>query len=249
MRALWSAFENGRPRRAAPTFIVVVVLVLYGCKSQGEPAAGTGNVNELVTSTTPPFQTKEPERYQATRTITITTADGKTAVTKTQVAKDGESRRHGTDTASKRIAYLDLPEGRFVLLVDDKVYADVAGETGSLASEEEEITPQRFLHDDAGTTSYQNLGKDVVTGRHTNIYKAIVNSSNTGNVTPTETLIWIDEALNMPIRSETTSPDGTRITMELSNLTLDVDKSLFQIPGDYEKVAFSEFRKRLAATE
>jgi hypothetical protein len=51
----------------------------------------------------------------------------------------------------------------------------------------------------------------------------------------------------MPIRSETTSPDGTRITMELSNVTRDVDKRIFQVPDDYEKIAFAELRKRLTA--
>jgi outer membrane lipoprotein-sorting protein len=58
-------------------------------------------------------------------------------------------------------------------------------------------------------------------------------------------LIWIDESVNMPIKSETTSVDGTKIRMELSNLALVVDKRLFEIPEDYKKVAFSELRKRL----
>ena len=240
-------------RAAAPTKFALCVIVasvfLAGCKSQSEPDPRIKAASEPSVSTTPPFQTKEPERYQATRTITITTADGKTVVTKTKIAKAGDSRRHEPETVSKRVAYLDLPEGRFVLLLDEKVYAETGSDSGPSASEEEEITSEHLLHDNAGATSYQNLGKEVVGGRNANKYKTIVNGSATGNVTPTETLIWIDEALNMPIRSETTSQDGTRITMELSNLTLDVDNGLFQVPSDYEKVAFNEFRKRLTATE
>jgi outer membrane lipoprotein-sorting protein len=57
--------------------------------------------------------------------------------------------------------------------------------------------------------------------------------------------MWIDEALQMPVRSETKSADGTRVTMELSEIRLEVDKNLFTIPGDYKKLAFSELRKRL----
>lgn len=154
-------------------------------------------------------------------------------------------RRHEFETASKRIAYLDLPEGRFVLLIDDKVYADLAADTEALTSDEEEVTPERLLHADSGPTSYQKLGTDVVRGRNANKYRAVVNSSSAGNVSVSETLIWIDEALNLPIRSETTSADGTRVTMELSGVELEVDKSIFQVPDDYEKVAFNELRRRL----
>ena len=230
-------------------FLVVLFFFLTACKTETEPAANDNASSNTIVSSTPPFQTKEPERYQAIRTITITTADGKTAVTKTTIARDGDRRRHESETLSKRVAYLDLPEGKFALLIDEKVYADLAVESLAAAGDEQEITPERLLHDDTAATSYQNLGKEVVGGRNANKYKTVVNSSSTGNVSPSETLIWIDEALNMPIRSETTSPDGTRITMELSNLTLEVDKSLFEIPNDYEKTAFSDFRKRLTATE
>ena len=47
--------------------------------------------------------------------------------------------------------------------------------------------------------------------------------------------MWIDEALRMPIRSETKSSDGTRVTMELSEIELEVDKDLFQSPGRLSK--------------
>jgi hypothetical protein len=48
----------------------------------------------------------------------------------------------------------------------------------------------------------------------------------------------------MPVRSETTSADGTKITMELSEVALEVEKSVFQVPVDYQKIAFRELRKR-----
>ena len=57
--------------------------------------------------------------------------------------------------------------------------------------------------------------------------------------------MWIDEALQMPVRSETKSADGTRVTMELSEIKLEVDKDLFKVPKDFQKLTFSELRKRL----
>jgi outer membrane lipoprotein-sorting protein len=85
----------------------------------------------------------------------------------------------------------------------------------------------------------------VISGRKTNKYLVVVNASNAANVTSSETLIWIDEALGMPIRSETKSSDGSRSTMELSELALEVDKNLFVVPADYKKVAFAEIAKYL----
>jgi hypothetical protein len=49
----------------------------------------------------------------------------------------------------------------------------------------------------------------------------------------------------MPVRSETKSADGTRVTMELSEIKLDVDKTVFRVPEDYKKLTFTELRKRL----
>ena len=228
-----------------PLLLLVLLLCLTACKSQSNPATTDTAKSDTVVSSTPPFQTKEPERYQATRIITITTPDGKTTITKTAIARDGDLRRHESETASKQVAYLDLPEGRFVLLPDDKVYADLAAENGVSTNEEEEITPERLLHTETGSTSYQKLGSEVVGGRNSTKYRVVVNSSGGGNVSMSETLIWIDDALNMPIRSETKSPDGTQIKTELTDILLEVDKSMFQLPQGYEKIAFSEFRNRL----
>lgn len=221
----------------------LVFLCLAGCRSQTEITTTENTPAEAVISSTPPFQTKEPERYRATRTITITTAAGKTVVTKTLIAKDGERRRNEWDGT----VYLELPEGRFVIVPEEKIYADVVAEPD--VNTDEQISPESLLHADTGATSYQNLGNEVIDGRNTNKYRVLVNSSDTENVRLSETLIWIDDTLKMPVRSETTSPDGTRIQMELSDLRLEVESDLFQIPEDYEKISSGELRRRRTTTE
>ena len=241
--------EEEWPRRATPTkgpiFLVSLAMLVVACRSQNEPSTTPIVSPETVVSSTPPFQTKEPDRYHATRTITIVTADGKTVVTKNSIARDGELRRDESETSSKRVAYLDVPEGRFVLLPGDKVYADLAHETNFSPGDEEEISPERLLHDDAANTTYQKIATETIGGRNTNKYLIVVNSSAPGNVSLSETLIWIDETLNLPVRSETTSADGTKITMELSDVGTDVERQIFQIPDDYKKVGFVELRKLL----
>jgi outer membrane lipoprotein-sorting protein len=230
-----------------PLLLLVLFLCLTACKSQSDSAHTDNAPSETIVSSTPPFQTKEPERYRATRIVTITSPSGEATVTKTSIARDGDLRRHESETNSKLVAYLDLPEGRLVLLPDEKIYA--MAEAGVATTEDEEITPDRLLHTDTESTSYQKLGGEVIGGRNSTKYRVVVNGSTGGNVPRSETLIWIDEALNMPIRSEMKSSDGTRITTELTDISLDVDKRVFQVPDGYEKVTFTEFRKRLTTLD
>ena len=138
-----------------------------------------------------------------------------------------------------------MPDGKFVLLPGEKVYADLTEESTINADKDEEISPEGLLHEDSESTSYQKLGAESISGRNTNKYRIVVNNSTAANVSQSETLMWIDETLQMPVRSETKSPDGTRVTMELSEIKLEVDKDLFKVPKDYQKLSFSELRKRL----
>ncbi|HET9478179.1 MAG TPA: hypothetical protein VFO72_02470, partial [Pyrinomonadaceae bacterium] len=120
-------------------------------------------------------------------------------------------RRTESEVGSRKLVFLNVPEGTFVLLPDEKVYANTSSDAPVVGSAEDgELTPEKLLHDDIGSTSYQKLGTESVAGRNTNKYRVVVNKSNPANVSPIETLIWIDEALGMPIRSETKSPDGTQ---------------------------------------
>jgi outer membrane lipoprotein-sorting protein len=230
-----------RKRAGVVVAVSVVLLVITSCRSQSENLTTSGTQSsDTVVSSTPPFQTKEPEIYHAVRTITTVNAAGETLVTKTSVARDGDLRRH----ESGKIVYLDVTEGKFVLLPAEKLYADLTEES-TISADDLEDSPDRLLHEDKASTSYQRLGMEVIVGRNTNKYRIVVNNSAAPNVSQSETVMWVDETLQMPVRSETKSADGTRVTMELSEIKLEVDKDLFKVPKDYQKLTFSELRKRL----
>ena len=228
--------------------IASLALLMISCRPQDNSIPNGNSNSDTVVSSTPPFQTKEPDRYRAIRTLTVVTANGKTVTTKNLIARDGDLRRAESQVASKTIAYLETPEGRFVLLPAEKIYAEVAADSDLPGNEDEdalERSPEGLLHADTGSTSYQPLGKEALGQRGTDKYRVVVNAASSPNVSVNETLIWIDEALKMPIKSEAKSADGTRVSMELSEISIDVDQSLFQIPKDYNKVTFAELRKRL----
>lgn len=224
------------------------MLLTGGCAQTQKTATGT-NTNNTVVSSTPPFQTEEPERYRATRTTTIVSAAGQTFITKNSILRDGERRRDETETAGHRVVYLTLPEGRFVLLPDDKSFAAVTNEDLNAAEQESETSPDRLLHTETITTRYEKLGAETVDGRNLQKYRVVVNNSTEKNVSVGETFLWFDEALRMPVKTESKSPDGTRTTTELSEVVLEVDKGLFEIPKDYRKIEFKELRARLSHSQ
>ncbi len=235
-----------RQRRAL--IVVWLVLLTLSCRSQNNTTANENARTDTVVSSTPPFQTKEPDRYRAIRNITVVAANGQTLTTKNLIARDGDLRRSESQVASKTVAYLERPEGKFVLLPDEKIYAEVAPDTSLPTTQDPETlerSPEGLLHADVGNTSYEKLGKEAIGQRGTDKYRVVVNAASAASVSVSETLIWIDEALGMPIKSETKSADGTRVLMELSDISVDVDNVLFQIPKDYQKITFAEFLKHL----
>ena len=238
--------SNGYVRRLLLVRGQIILLVLFlfvsGCKSQNEPIGNENASSDIIVSATPPFKTKEPDRYRATRITTTQHANGETHVTRVFIARDGEMRRHESGTGT---VYLELPNARFVLLTGEKVYVDITS-TPEIAPTEEDITPEWIVHSaEAGTTSYQKLGMEVVGGRNAEKYRITVNTPTSGSVIVSETLLWIDEALQMPVRSEMKGSDGTRLTTELTDLSLDVDNRVFQVPEDYQKITHNDFIERL----
>jgi len=228
--------------------VVSLALLTVSCRSQSNSTANENSTTEPQVSSTPPFPTKEPDRFRAIRNVTVVAANGQTVTTRNLIARDGELRRAESQMASKTIAYLETPEGRFVLLPGEKIYAEVTPGSKLPTNEDDdalERSPEGLLHAETGKSSYQTVGKEAIGGRNVDKYRVVVNAASAGNVSVSETLIWIDEALGMPIKSETKSADGTRVLMELSEISVEVDASLFTIPSDYKKLTFIEFRKRL----
>jgi len=227
---------------------LVCLLAITSCRTASEPASNNPAIDTIV-STVPPFKTKEPERYSATRTVTSFDSKGEKLVESWLIGRDGLIRREESASKQTRIVYLDSPKGRFILWPEQKVYAVLEGDWGSTVPEEiEEDSPDRLLHVDPAFGSFQPLGVDTVAGRSAAKFRMLVNIPRTENVKPAETLIWIDSVLNMPIKSEMRSPDGVLLIInELSDITLQPDKQLFEIPAGYEKIPFSALQKQLKA--
>jgi len=223
-------------------------------KPTEQKPANFSNQNEV--SSVPPFSTKEPERYQATRIITTVeyrngSADSapETVIAKMLIARDGEKRREEYNSAEATTVFLDIPMGRFVLLPSKKLYADLSLTSSDLDSLDpqsdvySEFSLERLLNETRALARYEKVGAETLDGRSTTKYRVTTADPTNGPEDGSVTLIWIDESFGMPIRSETISPGGdhsTKLTVELRDLKREVDPRLFDLPEGYRKADYRQ---------
>jgi outer membrane lipoprotein-sorting protein len=228
-------------------------------RMESQKAAIPANANTTELRSVPPFSTREPERYQATRIITSVEykdASGQsplTTISKTLIARDGEKRREEYESGLGRtLVYLENPDGRFILSPVNKLYADLTAspaesnpDAGSVApTGTSDFSPERLLNETPALARYENLGGDRINERNTTKYRVTPRDATTGNNAGSVTLIWIDNALGLPVRSETSSTAGdhpARLTVELRDLKAVVDSRVFELPKDYRKVDYRRF--------
>jgi outer membrane lipoprotein-sorting protein len=212
-------------------------------------------------SAVPPFSTKEPPTYQATRIISTTDSDTNEAqpvVTKVSIARSGESRREDYESyGDSRIVYLDIPAGNFVLLPAKKVFAQIKSGSTDLSLPTAEAQAEagadfstEALLSETPSVHYEKLGTENLSGRSTTKYR-VTSARGTGIESTSTSLIWVDEVLGMPIRSETETSEAARhakVIIEMRDIELQVDPRLFELPAGYQRIDEAELLKLLKPT-
>jgi hypothetical protein len=265
----------GRAESAASvkTFILAIVLFALICagaacrRSGVEGNANTANGNSAAatdnTSKTPPFSTKEPERYQATMIVSGSLGGDSPAMPgvsnllsrEVRIARDGEKRRYDYELIpGAKMTNLQLPSGNYLLLHSKKLYAEVKpGAAGDLTAAARNLpsdfSPEKLINETNPGANYEKLGTEELNGRTVTKYRVTTTGKGEGRGLATQTIIWIDESLGMPVKSETTSTGeqarGSRVTMELREIKQEVDQSLFELPKDYKKVSSEEITAQM----
>ena len=229
---------------------LIAGLAIY--KKWAPPAQQALKTETGPTNSVPPFATKEPTTYEATRIITYSLTSPQTGVSEQPhvdrilLARDGEQRREEYEAgALGSIVFLENFNGRFILLTQPKLYADAkqsnASEESELQVEAELMSPDFLLHESNAPTQFQKIGPETVTGRLATKYRVVTSAS--GSTASHESLIWVDETLGMPIATQDTSTSGNDsilVSMELQNIRTAVDPQTFALPADYRKVDLSQ---------
>ena len=185
-----------------------------------------------------PFSTKEPKTFQAEIVVTAGGIENKTFA-----ARNGANRRYDYNFGEKN-AVSDVrseTSGNFLILDSEKIYAENNSADNS-AQSADDVT-------NSLTTEWLNQKADAKftnLGAENNLTKYLVVLGDGGN---SESLIYVDEKIGLPVKQEFYSlSDGRRTlryTMELRNFKPQADLNSFEIPKDYSKVSVEKLRKIL----
>jgi hypothetical protein len=246
---------------------LAVAVVIAGCHSSNTSNANlnsSGPKTEI--SYLPPFATKEPDRYQATMVTTSDlgdemksgSGDSNRPSTRTAsrilIARDGDRRRTEYEVGGTKIVCLQIPAGAYLLSPAKRVYADLNEDlkdnaSAAAAERSSDFSPDRLINETQTGARYEKLGSEGVLGRTATKYR-VTTSGGAGEAknAVTETFIWVDDSLGIPIKSETAisgaGAGDSRYGIELEDIRLDVDPAIFELPKNYARVSSSEFYKR-----
>ncbi|MGB7922731.1 MAG: hypothetical protein WCF57_05745 [Pyrinomonadaceae bacterium] len=265
--------------RAAPALATICALLLLmtgaACKQSGVESNANSNgpsvgANDTSAASTPPFSTKEPERYQWTSVTVVSPGDQarpagaqvETTTSEVFVARDGEMRREDYELApGVKVSFLQLPTGRYRLLHAQKLYAVLDDEEGAVGAPpptaQTQNAPPDFspdkLNASRASARYRKLGAEEVNGRPTTKYSVSLTGASgetagDSSSSSTESFIWVDESLGVPVKTEARSSSGARMTIELRDIKLEVDASIFALPPDYKRVDSKEIDMQTLST-
>jgi hypothetical protein len=264
--------KPGRRSACVLSITLVLTFAVTACRRSGVEgnanggAAANSNSAQTADNTakTPPFSTKEPERYEATMVMTGSLGGGEAAgipglsnllSREIKIARDGERRRVDYELIpGARMSNLQLSAGNYMLLHSKKLYAEIKpGEAGDIMSSARNLpsdfSPDKLVNESSPGATYEKLGTETVNGRTTTKYRVTVKGKGDAAAMQTETIVWVDESLGMPVKSETTSAGeqarGSKVTMELRDIKQEVDPSLFELPKDYKKVTADEITAQM----
>jgi hypothetical protein len=195
----------------------------------------------------PPFATKEPTKYQAKIVFSFKFHDQAENIIEqtTVVARDATQQRIDFEIGDgKKVSRLVTADGKhLILLPKQKVYAEIAALDENFAKTvPSDFSLEHLLHTKPVGARFERLGAEEIAGRQTTKYRLVFDKVTENGNTSSETLVWADENLGLPIRTEVVSlvdgkPTGAKSIMELSEIKIEPDRGMFELPSDYRKVS------------
>lgn len=226
--------------------------------------AGANTNTTATTSTTTTGaapDTREPEKYRATINLKVEATGNQTTSLPTltsEFARDGANRRLSfTLPGGDEVIYLDQQNKRIIILPKRKQYAELTPEATGFEVPSV-MTPAQIVNQLKSSTSYQLVGDEAWNGRPATKYR--FNSSTQTNTqageVKTEAYLYVDKETGLPIRSETMTQStggnvqgysGAKIIQEITNIQMDVDPKLFEVPQGYSRIEPEQIKQQVNA--
>jgi hypothetical protein len=224
----------------------------------------TMNVNASPTTADagPTIETKEPDKYRATLTLTAEATGGGGSTPNipklsADVSRDGDSRRISFKMPNgEPVVYLDRTDKRYAILPNRKQYAELTQEALGF-DVARMMTPGQMVQHLKQQRGYERVGEEPMDGRTAVKYR-YAGTTQTGTAAgevKAETFVYIDKDTGLPLRAEMTSEatgnvqgvKGLKIVAVMSDISTDVPATEFEVPQGYSKVDPQQVRQQVDA--
>lgn len=221
-------------------------------------ANATSTTTTSAPTSTTTIEAREPEKYTATMVVTLTPSGQQAqALPEVKVARNGTDRRYSfTLPMAGEIVFLDKADKRYVILPARKQYLELTPEMTGFEVPRS-MTPGQMVAQLERQQGVERVGEETLNGRQTVKYRyaAQANTNTQAGQVATDTYIYVDQETGLPLRIEgygqsTGNVQGVnsgRATVEMRNLSTDVDPSEFDIPQGYAKLTPQEVQQQTRA--
>lgn len=223
--------------------------------SSPEPAVQTNSSDQTGgdKNRQPPFSSKEPEKYQAEIVFAYKWNDSDSALIEqtTFVARDGQNRRLDFETGGgKQVSSLETADGkRFLLVPHRKIYAEISQPASEILTDAapEDYSLSHLLYAKPPEAKFLKVGAETIDGKQLTKYLVDYGAVRQDEDAKTETIIWIDENLGLPVKTEIAAIvdkklSGAKSIVELRDLKTDVEPQVFAVPAGFRKVTPKEIQ-------
>lgn len=247
--------------RRLAVFLISASLFTVSCGpvSSLESTAKTNSADEAAADENyqPPFPTEEPEKYQAKIVFAFKWDETEPNFVEqtTFVARVGANRRLDFEIAEGRqISRLETADGkRFLLVPQRKIYAEISGAASEnfAATIPEEYSLRHLLYSKPAEAKFQKIGVETIDGKQLTKYLVDFGALREAENARTETAVWIDEELDLPVKTEITAivdqkPSGAKSVAELKDFKIDVEPQIFAVPSDFRRISVKEIQEHLS---
>jgi hypothetical protein len=228
-------------------------------------AVANANTSPITTTASPEpasvIAAREPDRYRAVLTLSAETEGGDKAIgipkLSAEVARNGADRRvsfklpDGSD-----LIYLEQGDKHLVIAPARKQYAELTPEATGLQLQKL-MTPGQLVARLEKLRGVELVGEESLNGRTAQKfrYANTANTKTSAGEVKSEAFVFVDKDTGLPLRADLfaeASGDvkgvkGAHIVAEMSDISTNIDDSLFQVPSGMTKVPPEQVRAQIDA--
>ena len=182
------------------------------------------------------FKLTEPEHYTARMRAVIETAEQPGYSLEYILAKRGADRRAVFQVKGGEAVYVERSGLRYFVFAGRKQYAEINPLTSPFRLDVL-VRPVGLIEQPRLRTSYEKLGSEEVAGRKVSTVRFVIETAGGGRIA--QGRAQLDDFTSAPVHIELAAGDQgseSRITYDLTDVTLNSDARDFEVPIGFKKV-------------